>query len=221
MRRHPKIFDEYTESVQRYRQEEGVDWTVELKLDRQTKLDEWREYYISKHRKSRALERGLERVRQELEPAQERMREAERNGSVGLHGSALWRHWADLAGYNQRMAEAQTRVGTAQKKVEASRADGSPDSAKRAALIGRTEQDLELARQSLEAEKSARFEQLNKELERDQVQTALQRRSRSVDWAQKRLEEHDALLQWIAGQTAEILPATTGPHHHPPLPSSD
>ncbi|KAF2178672.1 hypothetical protein K469DRAFT_718207 [Zopfia rhizophila CBS 207.26] len=56
----------------------------------------------------------------------------------------------------------------------------------------------------LEAEKSDELEQLNKEAEREHAQERLAIDQGKVNGANTRLEQLDTLLEWIAGQFAEI-----------------
>jgi len=59
-------FERYTDDVLRYAQEEKIEWTVNLQLDleQQTKLDEWKEYYIFEGRIRRYLVKNLEQILQ-------------------------------------------------------------------------------------------------------------------------------------------------------------
>ncbi|KAF2185940.1 hypothetical protein K469DRAFT_707616 [Zopfia rhizophila CBS 207.26] len=111
MRENSKKFNKYKEAVHNYREEKGIDWAVELQLDRQTKLDEWREYYIYEHRKRRALEKALDRAKRELEPAKERIMKAKQNGSVGVPETALLGRWGELIKYKRKIAQAQKEGG--------------------------------------------------------------------------------------------------------------
>ncbi|KAF2191255.1 hypothetical protein K469DRAFT_367718 [Zopfia rhizophila CBS 207.26] len=103
MRENSKKFNKYKEAVHNYREEKGIDWAVELQLDRQTKLDEWREYYIYEHRKRRALEKALDRAKRELKPAKERMRKAKRNRSVGVPETVLSKRAAEMVRYREKI----------------------------------------------------------------------------------------------------------------------
>lgn len=59
-------FDEYKASLDKDQKKTGVHWmlTLDQEIEKQTKLDEWKEYYLYEHRKLRFLERKLERVQQ-------------------------------------------------------------------------------------------------------------------------------------------------------------
>jgi hypothetical protein len=198
------MFDKYKEAVHKHRQEKGIDWTVELQLDRQTKLDEWREYYIYEHRKRRALEKELDRAKRELEPEKGRMRTAERNGSVGVTQTALLARSAELGRYNKKISQAQNEVEMAQKRLEAFGIEESLGAAERHMLIEQVEEDLESAQKRLEAEKLDELEQLNKEAEIKHAQEVLAIAQGIVNGANTHLEQLDSLLEWIEGQSAEI-----------------
>ncbi|KAF2178440.1 hypothetical protein K469DRAFT_803217 [Zopfia rhizophila CBS 207.26] len=204
MRENSKKFNKYKEAVHNYREEKGIDWAVELQLDRQTKLDEWREYYIYKHRKRRALEKALDRAKRELELAKERMRKAKRNGSVGVPETVLSKRAAEIVRYREKISQAQKEVDMAQKRLEVLRMEESLSAAARDMLITQAEEDLESAQKSLEAEKSDELEQLRKESERECAQSSLAHCQGAVNYANTRLEQLDTLLEWIAGQFAEI-----------------
>jgi hypothetical protein len=66
VRESPDKFNKYIEEVRIYQQGDRIEWTVKLQLqpERQTKLDEWKEYYIYEHRKHRRLDKKLKRVQQ-------------------------------------------------------------------------------------------------------------------------------------------------------------
>ncbi|KAF2186090.1 hypothetical protein K469DRAFT_153811 [Zopfia rhizophila CBS 207.26] len=204
MRENSKIFNKYKEAVHNYREEKGIDWAVELQLDRQTKLDEWREYYIYEHRKRRALEKALDRAKRELEPAKERMRKAKRNGSVEVPETVLSKRAAEMVRYGEKTSQAQKEVDIAQKRLEVLRMEESLSAAARDMLITQAEGDLESAQKRLEADKSDDLEQLSKEYEGVSAQSSLAHCQGAVNYANTRLEQLDTLLELIAGQSAEI-----------------
>ena len=100
-------FNEYKDAVHKHRQAKEIDWTVELQLDRQTKLDEWREYYIYEHRKRRALEKKLDQAMKNHEPVEKKFEEAKRNGSMGIPESVLLGRQADIWKYGKKISAAQ------------------------------------------------------------------------------------------------------------------
>ncbi|KAF2189975.1 hypothetical protein K469DRAFT_51217 [Zopfia rhizophila CBS 207.26] len=204
MRENSKIFNKYREAVHKHRQEKGIDWTVELQLGQQMKLDEWREYCIYEHRKRRALEKELDRAKRELEPVKERMRKAERNGSVGVPETTFSGRWGELIRYKEKISQAQKEVEMTQKRLEALGVEESLSAVARDLLITQAEEDLESAQKTLEAAKSDELEQLNKEAERKHAQEHLAIAQGKVNWANTRLEQLDTLLEWILGQFAEI-----------------
>ncbi|KAF2181220.1 hypothetical protein K469DRAFT_692103 [Zopfia rhizophila CBS 207.26] len=204
MREDPERFDKYKAAVHKHRQEKGIDWAVELQLDRQTKLDEWREYYIYEHRKRHALEKKLDRAKRELEPAKERMMEAKRNGSVGVPETVLLERAADMVMYREKISQAQKEVEMAQKRLVVLRIEESFSAAQRDMLIMQAEEDLESAQKRLEAEKSDELEQLNKEAQRENAREHLAIAQGKVNGANTRLEQLDTLLEWIVGQFAKI-----------------
>ena len=111
MRKDSKIFRKYKEIIR-------INGVIELRLDRQTKLDEWREYYLYEHRKRAALESELEQTKQELRSAKKRMRIAERNGSAGVSEAFFSGRWADLIEYRKKTLQAQTEADMAQQRLK-------------------------------------------------------------------------------------------------------
>ena len=93
IRENQRTFNKYDKAVHMYLQEKAINWVVKLHLDQQTKLDEWKEYYIYEHRKRRALVKKLNRAKRELGPSKKRMMRAKRNGSVGISPTALSQWW--------------------------------------------------------------------------------------------------------------------------------
>ena len=83
-RRSQEAFTKYMERVRKLQQDMAVGWSVQLELElkNQTKLDEWREYYIYEYSKKHGIERRLERAQREMEAAQKKMKEAESNAST-------------------------------------------------------------------------------------------------------------------------------------------
>ncbi|KAF2241936.1 hypothetical protein BU26DRAFT_162013 [Trematosphaeria pertusa] len=199
-----KIFNKYKEAVHGYQQNKGIDWDVELQLDRQTKLDEWREYYLYEHRKRGALEKELEHRKQKLVSAKERMGEAERNRSVGIHPNALLARWRELIEYKKKISQAQKEVDMAQKRLKVLRVEESRSAVEKDIMIAQAEEDLESAQKSLEAQKSDELDQLKREDQRVRAQEALATAQGNVSCANTRLEQLDTLLEWIAGQFADI-----------------
>lgn len=218
MRESSKMFNRYEEAVHKYRQEKGIDWTVELQLDRQTKLEEWREYYIYERRKRRALEKKLDREEKELELAKEKVMKAKRNGSVGVPFSVLSKRATEMVRYRENMTQAREEVEMAQKRLEVLRAEGSLSAATKNMLVEQAEEDLESVQKNLEAQKSDEMEQLRKEVQRDVAQSHLANCQGAVNYANIRLEQLDTLLKWIAGQFAEIATeyasSSWGSHHN-------
>ncbi|KAF2188839.1 hypothetical protein K469DRAFT_684140 [Zopfia rhizophila CBS 207.26] len=194
MRVDSKTFNKYKEAVHKHREEKGIDWVVELQLDRQMKLDEWREYCIYEHRKRRAMEKELDRAKRELEPAKERIMKAKRNGSAGVPFSVLSKRAAEMVSYDEKISQAQKEVDMAQKRLEVLRMEESLLAVEKDILITQAEEDLELAQKRLEAEKSDELE----------AQAGLAHCQGAVNWANTRLEQLDTLLEWIAGEFAEI-----------------
>ena len=92
----------------------------------------------------------------------------------------------------------------AKKRLEASNTEQSLSAAKRDFLITRAEEDLELAKERLDVEKSDDLEQIGKEAERELAQKRLAVDQGEVNWANMCLERLDTLLEWIAGQFTEI-----------------
>ncbi|KAF2004351.1 hypothetical protein P154DRAFT_616917 [Amniculicola lignicola CBS 123094] len=135
MRESLVTFMKYKQAVHRYRQKKRISWAVELQLDRQTKLDEWGEYYLYELQKRDPLDKELEQANQELKLAKDRTRQTERNGP----------------------------------------AEG-------------------FAKRCLKAQKPDTFEQLN----------GAERTQEQQHDVNTRLEQLDALLEWITGQAAKI-----------------
>ncbi|KAF2834207.1 hypothetical protein M501DRAFT_990484 [Patellaria atrata CBS 101060] len=199
-----KIFNKYKEAVHRYQQEKGTDWVVELQLNRQTKLDEWREYYIYEYRKRDTLEKELSRAKRELETAEERMMKAKQNGSVGIPEAVLWKRAAEMVRYREKISQAQKEVEIAQKRLEVLGVEELLSTTERNILTEQAEEDLKSAQKRLEAEKSDEIEQLRKEAQRDVARSNLGSCQVSVNYANTRLERLDTLLEWIAGQSTEV-----------------
>lgn len=204
MREDSQKFNKYEEAVRKHRQEMSMDWAVELQLSRQTKLDEWREYYIYERKKRRALEKKLDQVTRKLKPAKERVMKAKCNGSVGVPPTALSKRWAELVDYEVKTSHARKEVDMAQKRLEVSRVEESLSPAAREALVTKAEEELESAQKRLKAEKSDELEQLGKEAERMNALEALEIAQGSVNYAKTCLEQLDTLLAWIKEQFAEI-----------------
>ena len=66
--RRPEEFEKYVENVREHRQDTGIEWDVELREERQTKLDEWKEYYLYELRQLPDLERNLQLSQELPEP---------------------------------------------------------------------------------------------------------------------------------------------------------
>ncbi|KAL5436036.1 hypothetical protein PMIN06_010957 [Paraphaeosphaeria minitans] len=201
VREDSKVFNKFKEATHKYQEKQGIDRAVELQLDRQTKLDEWWEYYIYEHWKHPALERELEQAKRELEPRKEEMRKAERNGSVGVDWSS---RAEELVRYKEKISRAQKEVDQAQKRLNVLRVQRSLSAVEKGIMITQAEKDLESARKRLESQKSEELEQLLKEVERGRAQARLRKQQGKVDYANTRLKQLDTLLEWIAGQFAEI-----------------
>ncbi|KAF2259155.1 hypothetical protein CC78DRAFT_83114 [Lojkania enalia] len=200
----PKIFNKYKEAVHKHRQVKDIGWAAELQLGRQTKLDEWWEYYLYEHRKRGALEKELDRAKRELEPAKERMKKAKRNGSVGVPETAFSGRWGELIRYDEKILQAQKEVEMAQKRLDVLWVEESLSTAERNMLTEQAEEELESAQKRLEAEKSDELDQLSKESERETAQSNLAGCQGKVNYANARLEQLDTLLEWIAGQSTEV-----------------
>lgn len=196
-----KVSDKYQEAIHKYQGKNRIGWVVELQLDRQTKTDEWKEYYIYEHRKRLPLERELEQAKRELEPREEEMRKAERNGSVGVDWSS---RAEELVRYDEKISRAQKEVDIAQKRLNVLSVEKPPLTVEKDSMITQAEEDLESAQKRLESQKSEELEQLNKEVERTTAQARLRDQQRKVDSVNTRLKRLDTLLEWIAGQFTEI-----------------
>lgn len=61
------MFQNYVEAIHKYQHCNGIVGTIELYLKRQSKVDEWREYYIFVHKKRRKLENELRQIQREQE----------------------------------------------------------------------------------------------------------------------------------------------------------
>lgn len=194
-----KVFDEYKEIIHKYQEKKG--WAVELQLGRQTKLDEWREYYIYEYRKRPPLEKNLEWAKKKLESRKEEVRKAERNGSVGVDWSS---RGGELDRYNDKISHTQKEVDLAQKRLNVLNVEKSLSDIEKTIMITQAKKDLESAHRRLEFQKSGDFEQLNKEVERTRAQARLGEQQKKVDGANKCLKELDTLLEWIAEQVTEI-----------------
>jgi hypothetical protein len=51
----PKLFGKYIESVRKFLCDERIEWSVQLDRERQTKLDEWKEFYIHERRRHQEI----------------------------------------------------------------------------------------------------------------------------------------------------------------------
>ena len=183
LRKDPKTFNRLGKSALKYLRDKGMDWSVEFKLDRQTKLDEWKEYYIFELGDRPALERKVERAEQEMKRVSELC--------------------------NQKMEKARQEVEVLQKSLEALKADESLEASKKADLISRAEKDLDLMQKRLEAETSDDLERLGKEFERNGRRPYLQGRVEDVAHAKRCLQRLDTLLEWIAAQFPEMCTVYT------------
>lgn len=204
MRKDSKIFNKYKEAIDNHREKKGINFGVELQLDRQTKLDEWREYYLYEHRKRLPLERKLEKANRELETRKERMKKAEQNGSMGVPWSILSERGEEFRRYDEKISHAQKQVDRVRKRLEILRVGDLVPTDERDSKMKRVEEDLESAQKSLEAEQSDDLDQLKKEYERRTAQEAVEASERKVDYANLCLARVDTRLQEIAGQFAEI-----------------
>ncbi|RYN56248.1 hypothetical protein AA0117_g13255 [Alternaria alternata] len=204
VRENSKVFNKYKEAIHAYQEKKEIGWVVELQLDRQTKSDEWKEYYIYEYRKRRALENKLDRAKKELEPAKEEMRKAERNGSVGVPEIAFSGRWRNLIEYDKKISRAQQEVNITQKRLNVLRFEKSLSDVKKDYMITRAEEDLESAQKRLKAEKSDELEQLSNGSAREHAQAVVASAQGKVNYAHTRLEQLDTLLEWIAGQFTEI-----------------
>jgi hypothetical protein len=77
VRKDLETFLKYVDDVSWYQQRRGIEESLhphlELQPDRQTKLNEWKEYYLYEHRKLGPLEREVRRTQLALKSAQERL----------------------------------------------------------------------------------------------------------------------------------------------------
>ncbi|KAF2195577.1 hypothetical protein K469DRAFT_681873 [Zopfia rhizophila CBS 207.26] len=112
----------------------------------------WHQFRMRENLK--IFEKKLKWAKRELELAQEKMRKAERNGSIGVPETVLLERAAEVVEYKKKILEARKEAEIAQKRLEALRIEESLSSAERDMLIEQAEEDLESAQKRLEAEKS-------------------------------------------------------------------
>jgi hypothetical protein len=204
MRQDSNKFDKYKDAVYKHQQAKGINWTIELQLDQQTKLDEWWEYYIYEHRKRRALEMKLNQTKKELEPAKKKFEEAKRNGSVGIPDTVFTARISEIIAYDRKILHAQKEVEMAQKRLEVVRVEESISAAERNMWTKQAEDNLESAHKSLEAEQSEELAQLNRESLRSHARQVLASAQGKVNYANTLLRQLDTLLECITGHFAEI-----------------
>ncbi len=195
-----KGFHKYTVAFHKHQEENGLHCAVELQLGRQTKLDEWREYYMFELRKRHPLEKELVQAKRELAIAEEGVMNAKDNGSTAVPLAALSGRWGELIEYKEKILYAQKEVDMAQKRSEMLRMEEALSAVERDILIAKAAEDLGSAQKRLQAETSEELEQLNRELERRRAQASLTQCQKAVDWVNTRLTQLDALLEWISGQ---------------------
>ena len=204
MRENSATFSKYTAAVRKNLEQKGLDWAIELQLGRQTKLDEWREYYICEHWNRPALAKKLNREKKELELANERVITFEKNGSVGVPRSVWSKPAAEMIRYDEKISQAQKEVEMAQKRWAVLGMEKSLSTAEKDMLTEQAKEGLKSAQKRLEAERSDEFEQLKKEGERSTAQSNLEICQGKVSCAMTNLKRLDTLLEWIMEQSTEL-----------------
>ncbi len=198
-RRSLEDFNKYKERIRRFEQEKGIEWTVQLQLEleQQTKLNEWREYYIYEYRKRDRLQVRYERAQLEMKEAQEKLKVAALNGSK-ISDTILKARSEESLRYDKKMEEAREELRSAQKRLkemEASESHGAIESAR---------SGLEEAQKRLEVAKSDEMEQLVNEWKRKGMENGVEHAIRGLSGASLDLEALDSRLKWIAGEFPKI-----------------
>ncbi|KAF1358570.1 hypothetical protein EJ07DRAFT_179791 [Lizonia empirigonia] len=196
-------FDGYSIAVNKFYDGQQA---VELRLSRQTKLDEWREYIFYEHQKHTALEEDLNRAERKLKVADERAREAKYNGLVGMPSASLEVRWGELARYDEKISKAQNWVHIVQKWLEVLKVEESLSPFERETFLPQLEEELGLAQK---AGISHELEQLKKEAEQVLALEALATAQGMVDHAHTRLEYLVTWLHWVSAQVAGMAAEST------------
>jgi hypothetical protein len=203
MRKDLKTFDLYKKNVGEHWIKNGLGGRLQLQLDRQTKLDEWREYYLYEHEKRSTLEKGVELAKQELEHSMERMRKAGRNGSLEVCAAMLSSQWENLDERHERLSQAREEVDMAQRRLDVLSSEKMP-AARRRIMIMQAEEELEAAEKTLVAEQTSDFGLAKREAERRHTQQTLALIRGKLSNIETCLKQLDNLLEWITGQSADI-----------------
>jgi hypothetical protein len=115
--RDPSLFEEYIQSVREFMCDARIEWCVQLHPEQQTKLDEWKEFFIHERRRYRHYEQKLKRT-QDL-PDSQRDRNSLRVTMSNLKQLRPVLTWiesqfpiiaAELAASSQDQATRQTRI---------------------------------------------------------------------------------------------------------------
>lgn len=219
VRKNSEIFSKYEENVQKFQDETNISWAVGLQKEweRQSKMDEWKEYYIYEYRKRRIREKELRQAIQEFKLGQEELRAA---GGATVTAN-LWSRAKESAEYRQKLLEAKKEEEQAQKTLEAVKVDAPREAIERDALIKRAQKGLESAKRKLMETRSDEMDILNKEFDRAGIEQGLRRRRQCVMNAESRLIRLDTLLRWIDGEfpkIAEEMEHTLQEQARPPTP---
>lgn len=202
-RRSPEAFNKYKERVHRLEQNMALEWSVQLQLqlEEQTNLDEWKEYYIYEYSKKDRLERRLKRAQREMEAAQKNMKTAESNGSTGTILDAVFSmRAAEVREHEKKISETRKEVESAQKGLESVHMDGPRETVERA------QEEFEVAQKRLETLRSDELEQLIKQYyEREGIRSRLLNCQRKLGMAERELKHLNALLKWIEGKFPEEM----------------
>lgn len=190
-------FDEYKTKVSKFQQENSIGWSLELqqRWQTQSKLAEWREYYVYEYWKRRGLEDVVRLAERETESAEERLRAIESSGATG--GIDLSYRAEESVIYGKKMSEARREVELAQNRLEAVKANVLLDAVEKDASIKRAQEGLDAAQKRLNITQSDELDILDKEFEWWRVKKGIKAREARVRSVKVKIEKLDSLLKWI------------------------
>lgn len=106
-RQDPEKFFSYQERVKAYRKSKGIEGNVclQLQLQQQTQLDDWKEYHTYQHKKLRYIEWDLKRAQTRMAASKQMLEEAASDGAGQLAEENLSISQAQLSSANNKLEE--------------------------------------------------------------------------------------------------------------------
>ena len=198
-------FQEYKTGVRESQEELDCQWDLRVLEDRhqQNRLEDWNEFRAFYYRTLKAFETKIEPAEQELFFRQNRLEDAQTRLTDAISDPRVLRgRLGDIAAWEREIAEANSRVESTEKALQAAKRD---ESERRAALVEIAQGDLRSAQADLEHASGS--EEMRRLRDRFTIETRQAMVVQAQGWlraARLDVKRWGVFLKWIDDQYPQI-----------------